>query len=35
MIRTAECVSPLHPDKICDRISDIILDMYLEKYPRS
>lgn len=35
MIRTAECVSPLHPDKICDRISDIILDMYLEKDPRS
>jgi len=30
MIRTAECVSPLHPDKICDRISDMILDLYLQ-----
>lgn len=28
---TAEFVSPLHPDKICDRISDAILDAYLKK----
>ncbi|MCH8329626.1 MAG: hypothetical protein IIB81_04510 [Nanoarchaeota archaeon] len=28
---TAEFVSPLHPDKICDRISDSILDAYLKK----
>ena len=31
MIRTAECVSPMHPDKMCDRISDTILDLYLEQ----
>ena len=31
MIRTAECVSPMHPDKMCDRISDTLLDLYLEK----
>ena len=30
MIRTAECVSPKHPDKMCDRISDTILDLYLQ-----
>ena len=35
MIRTAECVSPMHPDKMCDRISDSILDFYLEKHPKS
>jgi len=29
--RTAECVSPKHPDKICDQISDAILDAYLTK----
>lgn len=33
MIRTAECVTPQHPDKICDRISDAILDAALEKDP--
>ncbi|MBQ3263822.1 methionine adenosyltransferase domain-containing protein [Candidatus Saccharibacteria bacterium] len=27
--RTAESVSPKHPDKLCDRISDAILDAYL------
>ena len=26
MFKTAECVSPRHPDKLCDRISDAILD---------
>ncbi len=30
-IRTAEFVSPGHPDKICDFIADSILDAYLEK----
>lgn len=31
--RTAESVSPGHPDKICDQISDAILDAYLGKDP--
>jgi S-adenosylmethionine synthetase len=35
MIRTAECVSPMHPDKMCDRISDTILDLYLTQDPNS
>jgi S-adenosylmethionine synthetase len=35
MIRTAECVSPMHPDKMCDRISDTLLDLYLEQDPNS
>jgi len=26
MLRTAEFVTPMHPDKICDRIADAILD---------
>lgn len=30
-IRTAEFVSPKHPDKVCDFIADSILDAYLEK----
>ncbi|MEK7106469.1 MAG: methionine adenosyltransferase domain-containing protein [Patescibacteria group bacterium] len=30
MIKTAEFVSPMHPDKICDFIADSILDAYLE-----
>lgn len=30
-MRTAEFVSPMHPDKICDFIADSILDAYLEK----
>lgn len=29
--RTAESVSPGHPDKICDRISDAILDAHLRE----
>ena len=29
--RTAEVVSPKHPDKLCDRVSDAILDLFLEK----
>lgn len=28
-LRTAESVSPKHPDKLCDQISDAILDAYL------
>jgi S-adenosylmethionine synthetase len=35
MIRTAECVSPMHPDKMCDRISDSILDLHLQQDPYS
>lgn len=33
MLRTAECVSPMHPDKMCDQISDAILDAVLEQDP--
>lgn len=33
--RTAESVSPKHPDKICDRISDALLDAYLHEDPDS
>ena len=35
MIRTAECITPKHPDKICDRISDAILDECLRQDPLS
>lgn len=31
--KTAESVSPKHPDKICDQISDAILDAHLEEDP--
>lgn len=33
IIRTAESVSPKHPDKICDQISDAILDAHLKEDP--
>ncbi|MBQ2695178.1 methionine adenosyltransferase domain-containing protein [Candidatus Saccharibacteria bacterium] len=33
--RTAESVSPKHPDKLCDRISDAILDAYLAEDPNA
>ena len=33
MFRTAEVVTPNHPDKICDRISDAILDECLKQDP--
>ena len=33
--RTAESVSPKHPDKLCDQISDAILDAYLTKDPNA
>lgn len=32
---TAESVSPGHPDKICDQISDAILDAYLAEDPHA
>ena len=35
MRKTAEFVSPKHPDKICDFIADCILDAYLEGDPES
>lgn len=33
--RTAEFVSPKHPDKICDQISDAILDAHLAQDPNA
>ena len=33
--RTAESVSPKHPDKLCDQISDAILDAHLSQDPHS
>lgn len=33
--RTAEYVSPKHPDKLCDRVSDAILDAHLAEDPES
>ena len=33
--KTAESVSPKHPDKLCDQISDAVLDAYLAKDPAS
>ena len=33
--RTAESVSPKHPDKLCDRVSDAILDAYFKEDPNS
>lgn len=34
-MRSAECVTPSHPDKLCDRISDAILDACLEQDAKS
>ena len=34
-VRTAEFVSPNHPDKICDQISDAILDAHLAQDPNA
>ena len=34
-MKTAEFVSPKHPDKLCDRISDALLDLYLASDPNS
>ena len=33
--RTAESVSPKHPDKLCDQISDAILDAYFKQDPEA
>lgn len=33
--KTAESVSPKHPDKLCDQISDAILDAYLSGDPNA
>ena len=33
--RTAESVSPKHPDKICDQISDALLDAHLAQDPNA
>ena len=30
---TSESVSEGHPDKVCDRISDMVVDTYLSKEP--
>ena len=35
MFKTAESVTPKHPDKLCDRISDAILDECLRQDPLS
>ncbi len=35
MLKTAESVTPKHPDKICDQISDALLDAYLSVDPMS
>ena len=32
---TSESVSEGHPDKVCDRISDMVVDSYLSKDPFS
>jgi S-adenosylmethionine synthetase len=34
-MRTSEFISPMHPDKLCDRISDAIVDAYLKDDPRA
>jgi S-adenosylmethionine synthetase len=33
LYRTAESVSPKHPDKVCDQISDALLDAHLSQDP--
>ena len=35
MIRTAECVTPKHPDKLCDRIADAILTEAIKQDPNA
>ncbi|MFZ2414473.1 MAG: methionine adenosyltransferase domain-containing protein [Minisyncoccia bacterium] len=34
-IYTAECVSPRHPDKICDQLADVVLDTCLKQDKKS
>ncbi len=33
--KSAESVSPRHPDKLCDQVSDAILDAYLREDPKA
>jgi len=35
MQKTAEFVSPKHPDKICDQTADALLDFYMQHDPNS
>ena len=35
MLFTAESVTPYHPDKICDQVSDIFVDYFLSQDPKS
>jgi S-adenosylmethionine synthetase len=35
LYKTAESVSPKHPDKLCDQVSDAILDAYLQADPKA
>lgn len=35
MLKTSESVSPKHPDKLCDQISDAVLDHYLKHDPKA
>lgn len=35
LYKTAESVSPRHPDKLCDQLSDALLDAYLREDPFS
>ena len=35
MIKSAESVSPKHPDKLCDQVSDAILDAILKEDPHA
>ena len=32
---TSESVSEGHPDKVCDKVSDTIVDLYLSKFNES
>ena len=32
---TSESVSEGHPDKVCDRISDAVLDAFIEQEPEA
>ena len=34
-MKSAEAVTPKHPDKLCDQVSDAILDACLEQDPDS
>jgi len=34
-IKTCEFVSPKHPDKLCDRLADMLLDEFVAQDPKS